>query len=172
MPVETLLAMVLANARSEVETYANQPVIDAVLAVPDHFGPAERKAVESAVQIAGIRPLQLLSAGASAALNYGVFRYKDITEQPQVLLIYDVGATKVQATVVQYLLAKDEEAGGAAVPRLEVIGVGHDTRLGGHFLTLKLRDMLVEAFRKQHPRTEGDIAQSPQAMAKLLRGLR
>lgn len=169
MPVETLLAMVLANARSEVEIYANQPVIDAVIAVPDHFGAAERKAVESAAQIAGIRTLQLLSAGACAALNYGIFRYKDITEQPQILLIYDVGATKVQATVVQYLLVKDEAAGGTEVPKLEVIGVGHDPQMGGHYLTLKLREMLVDAFRKQHPRTDGDIAQSPQAMAKLLR---
>jgi molecular chaperone DnaK (HSP70) len=79
-----MLAMVLANARSEVETYAGQPVKDVVIAVPAHFGPGERQAVETAARIAGLNPLQLLSAGAAAALNYGVFRYKDITQEPQV----------------------------------------------------------------------------------------
>jgi molecular chaperone DnaK (HSP70) len=84
IPVETLLAMVLANARTEVEAYAGQPVKDTVIAVPINFGPSEREAVNTAAQIAGLNLLQLLSSGASAALNYGVFRYKDITEQAQV----------------------------------------------------------------------------------------
>lgn len=170
IPAETMLAMVLANARSEVEAYAGQPVHDAVICVPAHFGLMERQAVEAAAQIAGINLLQQLSAGAAAGLNYGVFRYKDIVEQPQTLLIYDVGSTKIQTTVVQYRLSNEsKENGPTAVPRMEVIGVGFNPELGGHHLTLKLRELLIDAFRKQHPRTDGDITSSPQAMAKLLR---
>lgn len=79
-----MLAMVLAHAGSEVAAYAGQPVKDVVIAVPAHFGQLERKAVETAAKIAGLNPIQLMSAGASAGLNYGVFRYKEITEEPQV----------------------------------------------------------------------------------------
>jgi hypoxia up-regulated 1 len=88
----------------------------------------------------------------------------------QTLLIYDVGSTKIQTTVVQYRLSNEsKENGPTAVPRMEVIGVGFNPELGGHHLTLKLRELLIDAFRKQHPRTDGDITSSPQAMAKLLR---
>jgi molecular chaperone DnaK (HSP70) len=40
-----------------------------------------------------------MSTGSAAALNYGVFRRKDLLkdaeQRPQTLLIYDVGATNV-----------------------------------------------------------------------------
>jgi molecular chaperone DnaK (HSP70) len=52
---------------------------------------------------------------------------------------------------------------------MEVIGFGFNAQLGGHLITLRLRERLVEAFRKQHPNTGDDITTSPQAMAKLLR---
>lgn len=38
---------------------------------------------------------QLLNDGSAAALNYGVFRRKEITEKPMHMLIYDMGAVKV-----------------------------------------------------------------------------
>jgi len=88
LPIETLLAMVLTNARAEVEAYAGNPVKDAVIAIPGFFGISERRAIEAAAKIAGINLIRLLSAGASAALNYGVFHFKDITEQPSVIFIF------------------------------------------------------------------------------------
>jgi len=96
IPVETLLAMVLANARTEVESYAHQPVKDVVISIPIYFGQPERQAIETAAQIAGLNLYQLLTAGAAAGLNYGVFRYKDIIEQPQVnKLIFQHNITNI-----------------------------------------------------------------------------
>uniref|UniRef100_A0A914NH58 Hypoxia up-regulated protein 1 n=1 Tax=Meloidogyne incognita TaxID=6306 RepID=A0A914NH58_MELIC len=196
LPIETLLAMVLTNSRAEVEAYAGNPVKDAVIAIPGFFGISERKAIEAAAKIAGINLIRLLSAGASAALNYGVFHFKDITEHPSTHLIYDVGSTKVQSTLVRLQLyneslqipaqetnstetssaetnktapATTTKTSGEPQPRLEVVGHGFDANLGGLHLTLKVRDYLIEQFRKQHSNLKDDIAENPQAMAKLLK---
>lgn len=199
LPIETLLAMVLTNAHAEVESYAGNPVKDAVIAIPGFFGISERKAIEAAAKIAGINLIRLLSAGAAAALNYGVFHFKDITEEPKTHLIYDVGSTKVQSTLVRLQLYNEslqstetqstnstetssaetnktasattttKTSSGEPQPRLEVVGHGFDANLGGHHLTLKVRDYLVEQFREQHSNLKDDIAENPQAMAKMLK---
>jgi hypoxia up-regulated 1 len=100
-----------------------------------------------------------MSEGAAAALNYGVFRRKDITDKPQNLLIYDVGATKTVATLVEYQLENKE-------PTVKVLGIGFDRTIGGRDFTSKLREHLVNEFKAKH-KTTGDIRENPRAMAKL-----
>jgi hypoxia up-regulated 1 len=100
-----------------------------------------------------------MTDGSAAALNYGVFRRKDITDKPQNLLIYDVGATKTIATLVEYQLEKKD-------PQLKVLGIGFDRTTGGRDVTEKLRSHLVDEFKKKH-KTKGDILENPRAMAKL-----
>ena len=110
-------------------------------------------------------------------------------------MIYDVGSTKVQSTLVRLQLynessqppapetssnetastetnktsATTKSSGGEPQPRLEIVGYGFDASLGGHHLTLKVRDYLLEQFRKQHSGIKDDIAANPQAMAKMLK---
>ncbi|KAH7732346.1 hypoxia up-regulated protein 1 precursor [Aphelenchoides avenae] len=163
--VESLLAMVLWNAKEQTEAHAGQPVKDVVITVPTYFNQAERKAVVLAAEIAGLNLLQLLSDGASAGLNYGVFRRKEITEKAQTLLIYDVGASKTTATIVEYRLAKEKNS-KEQNPVMSTLGVGFDRTLGGQDLTLRLRDHLVAEFEKAH-KTKGKITENPRAMAKM-----
>jgi hypoxia up-regulated 1 len=101
----------------------------------------------------------LISDGAAAALNYGVFRRKDITDKPQNLLVYDIGASKTVATLVEYQLENKE-------PQLKVLGVGFDRTVGGRDITNKLREHLINEFKAKH-KTKGDIRENPRAMAKL-----
>ncbi|KAL3070006.1 hypothetical protein niasHS_017295 [Heterodera schachtii] len=169
MSLECALAMLLWNARQDVDAYAEQPVRDVVITVPSYFGQLERAAVEAAAKIADLNLLQLLGSGTAAGLNYGVFRHKEITEKPQTLLIYDVGSTKTLVTIVQFLLVNDSNEGGSSYPQVETIGVGYDRALGGHHLTLRLRDHLVKEFKKQNASLGADITANPQAMAKLLK---
>jgi hypoxia up-regulated 1 len=75
------------------------------------------------------------------------------------LLIYDVGASKTVATLVEYRLENKE-------PQLKVLGIGFDRTMGGREFTERLRDHLVEEFRKKH-KTKTDITTNPRAMAKL-----
>jgi molecular chaperone DnaK (HSP70) len=60
--VETILAMVLWNAKETTETFAGQPVKDVVITIPAFFNQAERKAVTTAVEIAGLNLLQVCNS--------------------------------------------------------------------------------------------------------------
>lgn len=61
-----------------------QPIKDAVITVPAFFNQAERRAVLQAAQMAGLKVLQLINDNTAVALNYGVFRRKDIDSTPKV----------------------------------------------------------------------------------------
>lgn len=63
-----------------------QPIKDAVITVPAYFNQAERRAVLQAAHIAGLKVLQLINDNTAVALNYGVFRRKDINSTAQVRL--------------------------------------------------------------------------------------
>ncbi|KAI6232774.1 hypothetical protein M3Y99_00988700 [Aphelenchoides fujianensis] len=164
--VETILAMILWNAREQTQAFADQPVKDVVIAVPPYWNQAERTAVATAAKIAGFHLLSLISDGSAAALNYGVFRRKDITEKSQTLLVYDVGATTTTATLVEFVLVEDKNNKKEKMPSVRVLGLGYDRTTGGKDLTDRLRDHLVAEFRKKH-KTSADITTNPRAMAKL-----
>lgn len=61
-----------------------QPIKDAVITVPAFFNQAERRAVLQAAQMAGLKVLQLINDNTAVALNYGVFRRKDIDNTSKV----------------------------------------------------------------------------------------
>ncbi|KAI6231613.1 hypothetical protein M3Y95_00400500 [Aphelenchoides besseyi] len=164
--IETILAMILWNAREQTQAFADQQVKDVVISIPVYFNQAERTAVATAAKIAGFHLLTLISDGSAAALNYGIFRRKDIVEKPQTVLVYDVGSTTTTATLVEYRLVDDKNNKKEKMPALKVLGVGYDRTTGGKDLTDRLRDHLVEEFRAKH-KTSVDITTNPRAMAKL-----
>jgi len=159
--------MLLWNAKEQSEAYAGQPIKDAVITIPAYFNQAERKAVAVAAQISGLNLLQLLTSGSAAGLNYGVFRRKEIKEQAQTLLIYDVGASSTVASIVEYRLIKDKQS-KEQFPVITTLGVGFDRQLGGQELSLRLREHLVSEFKKAF-KTEKPIEDNARAMAKLLK---
>uniref|UniRef100_A0A7E4V2S0 Hypoxia up-regulated protein 1 n=1 Tax=Panagrellus redivivus TaxID=6233 RepID=A0A7E4V2S0_PANRE len=165
--VETLLGMILWNAREQVVAYGKIPVRDIVITVPSYFNQAERQAVITAAKIAGLNVLQLISDSAGAAVNFVFSRRKDITEKAQNVVIYDIGASKTVATVLELKLAKND-ATKAQDPVVAVKGVGYDRTLGGSVLTNRVQDLLIELFNKQH-KTSVDVRTNLRAMAKLLK---
>ncbi|KAK6034502.1 hypothetical protein COOONC_27991 [Cooperia oncophora] len=112
-----------------------------------------------------ILSFKLINGGTAAGLNYGVFRRKEVTDTPQRLLIYDMGAAKTVATLVEYKLAKQKYG---KEPKMTVLGVGFDRFLGGLEMTMRLRDLLVQKFRENYKSKE-DITASQRAMAKLFK---
>ena len=57
--------MQLEKAKQYAETFADQPVKDAVLTVPAYFTQAERRAVLMAAELSGINVLQILGDNAA-----------------------------------------------------------------------------------------------------------
>uniref|UniRef100_K7F5M7 Hypoxia up-regulated protein 1 n=1 Tax=Pelodiscus sinensis TaxID=13735 RepID=K7F5M7_PELSI len=162
---EEILGMVLNYSRALAEDFAEQPVKDAVITVPVYFNQAERRAVLHAAQMADLKVLQLINDNTAVALNYGVFRRKDINATAQNIMFYDMGAGSTVCTIVTYQTVKTKDSG--TQPQLQIRGVGFDRTLGGLEMEHRLRDYLVKLFNKQQP--SKDIRQNLRAMAKLLK---
>lgn len=67
--------------------YTEQQIKDAVITVPAFFNQAERRAVLHAAEMAGLKVLQLINDNTAVALNYGVFRRKDLDSTVKVTFI-------------------------------------------------------------------------------------
>ncbi|XP_026797716.2 hypoxia up-regulated protein 1 isoform X1 [Pangasianodon hypophthalmus] len=163
---EEFLGMVLNYSRGLAEDFAEQIIKDVVITVPAFFNQAERRAVLQAAQMAGLKVLQLINDNTAVALNYGLFRRKDINATAQNVMFYDMGSGSATATIVTYQTVKTKEAG--TQPQLQIRGVGFDRTLGGFEMELRLRDHLAKLFNEQK-KSKKDIKENARAMAKLLK---
>ncbi|CAG5986497.1 unnamed protein product, partial [Menidia menidia] len=124
----------------QVKLYREQqPIKDAVVTVPAFFNQAERRAVLHAAQAAGLKVLQLISDNTAVALNYGIFRRKDIDASAKNVMFYDMGSGSTTATIVTY-----------------------------QTMDLRLRDHLARLFNQQK-KSPKDVRENHRAMAKLLK---
>nr|QQL94691.1 hypoxia up-regulated 1 [Lateolabrax maculatus] len=163
---EELLGMVLNYSCGLAQDFAEQPIKDAVITVPAFFNQAERRAVLQAAQMAGLKVLQLINDNTAVALNYGVFRRKDIDNTAKNVMFYDMGSGSTTATIVSYQTVKTKESG--TQPQLQIRGVGFDRGLGGFEMDLRLRDHLAKLFNAQK-KSKKDVRENNRAMAKLLK---
>uniref|UniRef100_A0A673MQ67 Hypoxia up-regulated protein 1 n=1 Tax=Sinocyclocheilus rhinocerous TaxID=307959 RepID=A0A673MQ67_9TELE len=163
---EELLGMILNYSRGLAQDFAEQLIKDAVITVPAYFNQAERRAVLQAAHIAGLKVLQLINDNTAVALNYGVFRRKDINSTAQNIMFYDMGSGSTTATIVTYQTVKTKESG--TQPQLQIRGVGFDRTLGGFEMELRLRDHLAKLFNEQK-KSKKDVRENLRAMAKLLK---
>lgn len=81
-----------ASGRTRSLPLAEQPIKDVVITVPAFFNQAERRAVLHAAAMADLKVLQLINDNTAVALNYGVFRRKDINATAQVPVLGVRGA--------------------------------------------------------------------------------
>lgn len=163
---EELLGMMLNYSRVLAQDFAEQPIKDVVITVPAFFNQAERRAVLQAAQMAGLKVLQLINDNTAVALNYGVFRRKDIDNNAKNVMFYDMGSGSTTATIVTYQTVKTKESG--TQPQLQIRGVGFDRDLGGFEMDLRLRDHLAKLFNEQK-KSKKDVRENHRAMAKLLK---
>uniref|UniRef100_A0A3B4XKR5 Hypoxia up-regulated protein 1 n=1 Tax=Seriola lalandi dorsalis TaxID=1841481 RepID=A0A3B4XKR5_SERLL len=163
---EELLGMMLNYSRVLAQDFAEQPIKDAVITIPAFFNQAERRAVLQAAQMAGLKVLQLINDNTAVALNYGVFRRKDIDNTAKNVMFYDMGSGSTTATIVTYQTVKTKESG--TQPQLQIRGVGFDRGLGGFEMDLRLRDHLAKLFNEQK-KSKKDVRENHRAMAKLLK---
>ncbi|KAJ2951584.1 hypothetical protein O0L34_g13736 [Tuta absoluta] len=164
---EELVAQLLAKAKEFSEISHGYPISECVITVPGYFNQAERRAMREAAALAGLNVLQLINDYTAIAINYGIFRRKEINESSWYALFFDMGSSSTKAALVEYKTVRIKDKGFVeTVPQLQVLGVGYDRTLGGHEMTLRLRDHLIKAWRAQGG---GDVRASPRAMEKLLR---
>ncbi|XP_014608024.1 PREDICTED: hypoxia up-regulated protein 1 [Polistes canadensis] len=166
---EELLAQILHKGKEFAEFSAGQKVNEAVITVPGYFNQAERRALLQAAELAKIKVLQLINDYTAVALNYGIFRRKEINDSVQYVMFYDMGASSTTATVVSYQNVKTKEKGFVETnPHVNILGVGYDRTLGGLEMQIRLQNYLAKEFDALN-KTPNSVFNSPRAMAKLFK---
>eukprot|EP00095_Tigriopus_kingsejongensis_P002234 snap_masked-scaffold133_size323035-processed-gene-1.2 protein:Tk02234 transcript:snap_masked-scaffold133_size323035-processed-gene-1.2-mRNA-1 annotation:"hypothetical protein D910_11801" len=165
--IEELVAMILENAKATGEMYTEQKIKDAVLAIPVFFNQAERRALMEAASLANLQVLQLITEPMSVALNYGMFRRKEINGTARNLMFYDMGAQHTTVSIASFQVIKTKERGFSEThPQAQVLGVGYNRNLGGKSLQIKLRDHLADKFNELK-KTKTNVWTVPRAIAKI-----
>lgn len=177
--VEELLAMELRNLRGNAEALAGggSSVQDAVITVPAFYTAEERRAVELAADLAGLRVLALISDGLAVGLNYATSRnFPSVNDggNPEYHLVYDMGAGATRATILRFQgrTVKDIGKFNKTINEVTVLGTAYDRQLGGDALNGLIVDDMVDRFvetkkLKALGTTSDHIKEHGKTMAKL-----
>lgn len=148
--VEELLAMELQNIKANAEALVgkNNFATDTVVTYPAFYTAEEKRAVQLAADLAGLRVLGLISDGQAVGLNYATTRAFDAKKsdaKPEYHVVYDMGAGSTTATVLKFhgKIVKGPGKKNSTVQEVQVLGVGYDRFLGGDALNdLIVQDMI------------------------------
>lgn len=177
--VEELLAMELQSIQKNAELTAGDDSIvrSVVLTVPPFYTAAEKRAVRTAAELAGLKVLSLVSDGLAVGLNYATSRqFPNINEgaKPEYHMVFDMGAGSTKATVMKFLSRSVKDFGkfNKTIQEIQVMGTGWDRTLGGDALNYLILDDMISQFveskgaQKASVTAEGVRAHG-RAMAKL-----
>ncbi|WYZ36788.1 hypothetical protein EsH8_II_000294 [Colletotrichum jinshuiense] len=156
--VEELLAMELQSIQKNAESAAGAgtAVRTMVLTVPPYFTIEEKRAIQIAADLAGIKVLGLIGDGLAVGLNYATSRqFPNINdgEKPEYHLVFDMGAGSTKATVMKFQgrTVKDIGKFNKTVQEVAVLGSGWDRTLGGDALNSLIVDDMVAQFVESKP---------------------
>ncbi|KAL2160760.1 hypothetical protein VTH06DRAFT_957 [Thermothelomyces fergusii] len=179
--VEELLAMELQSIRENAEALAGSgsSVRSAVLTVPVYYTAEERRAVELAAELAGLKVLSLISDGMAVGLHYATSRqFPNVNEggKPEHHMVFDMGAGSTKATVLRFQSRTVKDVGkfNKTVQEVQALGSGWDRTLGGDELNYLIVDDMIAQFaaspKAKAAGVEADVVKSHgRAVAKLIR---
>ncbi|KAL6908961.1 Hsp70 domain-containing protein [Trichoderma evansii] len=151
--VEELLAMELQSIQKNAEVTAggDSAVRSIVLTVPPFYTTEEKRALQMAAELAGLKVLTLISDGLSVGLNYATSRqFPNINEgaKPEYHMIFDMGAGSTTASVMRFQSRNVKDVGkfNKTVQEIQVLGSGWDRTLGGDSLNSLIVDDMVNQF--------------------------
>ncbi|KAI9904614.1 hypothetical protein N3K66_001143 [Trichothecium roseum] len=177
--VEELLAMELQSVQKSAEIAAGDDttVKSIVLTVPPFYTTEEKRAVQSAAELAGLKVLSLISDGLAVGLNYATSRqFPNINEgaKPEYHMVFDMGAGSTKATVMKFQSRSVKDIGkfNKTVQEVQVLGSGWDRTLGGDALNNLIIDDMITQFveskgAQKVSATLGGVKAHGRAMAKL-----
>lgn len=163
--VEELLAMELQSIQKNAEVAAGDGSIirSIVLTVPPFYTIDEKRAVQTAAELAGLKVLGLLSDGLAVGLNYATTReFPNVSNgsKPEYNIIFDMGAGSTKATVLKFQgrTIKDIGKFNKTVQEVHVVGAGWDRTLGGDALNYLLVDDMVKKFVESKAAQKASVA--------------
>ncbi|GAB5359168.1 hypothetical protein AAMO2058_000521600 [Amorphochlora amoebiformis] len=168
--IEQLIAMNLEHIKKICETDAEEPVVDAVISVPNNWNADQRRAMITAGELAGLNILSLVNENTAAAIQYGIdLNYK--TNTSETVAIYNMGDSLTQVSVIKYSsYSKKRGLSNKTIGQLEVLSTATTPLLGGDAFDRVITNYLVGSFNelaKSKGHKDYDIRQRGRPMAKL-----
>ena len=147
---EELLSMIFEMVKKMSDAYGHTNVRDCVVTIPPSFTRSQRILLMQVAQSAGLNVLGFLHENSAAALYYGIDRTDN--ETAHLALFYNLGATRVQVSVVRYTANELNVTGvgNKTVEHIEVLSHAWDDNLGGSVFDGLLAEHIAAAFEKQH----------------------
>ncbi|KAF4986624.1 hypothetical protein FGRMN_10760 [Fusarium graminum] len=163
--VEELLAMQLQSVQKNAEVTAGDGTIvrSIVMTIPPFYTIDEKRAVQTAAELAGLKVLGLLSDGLAVGLNYATTReFPNVSNgsKPEHNIIFDMGAGSTKATVMKFQgrTIKDIGKFNKTVQEVQVLGAGWDRTLGGDSLNNLILDDMVKQFVESKAAQRASVA--------------
>ncbi|ERF72542.1 hypothetical protein EPUS_02824 [Endocarpon pusillum Z07020] len=151
--LEELLAMELKNIKANADVTAGQgaDITDVVLTVPAFYTAEEKRALELAADLAGLRVLGLISDGLAVGVNYATSRtFPSISDgaAPEYHLVYDMGAGSTTATLLRFQgrTVKDIGKRNKTIQEVQVVSSNWKKDLGGDAWNQLIVDDMVASF--------------------------
>lgn len=151
--VEEILAMELQSIQKNAEALAGKGsrIRDLIITVPPFYTVEEKRAVELAADLAGLRIVELISDGLAVGLNYATSRtFPSINEggKPETHMVFDMGAGSTKATILKFQgrTVKDVGKYNKTIQEVRVLGSGWDRTLGGDALNSVIVDDMIYQF--------------------------
>ena len=150
--VEELLAMQLQSIKRNAEALAgaDTTVRSVVITVPPFYTIEEKRAIQLAADLAGLRVLSLISDGLAVGLNYATSRtFPNVKGgKPEHHMVFDMGAGSTKATIMRFQSRTVKDVGkyNKTVQEVQVLGSGWDRTLGGDTLNSLIVDDMVAKF--------------------------
>ncbi|KAF2816269.1 heat shock protein 70-like protein-like protein [Mytilinidion resinicola] len=151
--VEELLAMELQNVRDNAVAMAGKgnDVSEVVFTIPPFYTADEKRALEAAANLAGLKVLGLVSDGLAVGIQYATSRtFPSVSEggKPEYHMVFDMGAGSTKATVLKFQgrTVKDVGRFNKTIQEVIVLGTGWDRTLGGDSLNGIVMDDMVQQF--------------------------
>lgn len=151
--VEELLAMELQSIQKNAESAAGDgsTVRSAVFTIPPFYTAEERRALQSAAELAGFKVLGMVSDGLSVGLNYATSRqFPNLNEgaKPEYHMVFDMGAGSTKASIMKFQSRTVKDVGkfNKTVQEVQVLGSGWDRTLGGDALNSLIVDDMISQF--------------------------
>ena len=146
---EEVSALILRETQVLAKLKTGKPPTKVVIAVPAFFNNLQRKATQLAAEIAGLNCIRFVNEPTAAAI---AFQYKNQLKDG-VCLVYDFGGGTLDVSILRI-----------AGPKIEVLGVGGDTNLGGDDIDNALTNEMKRRFKQK---TKLDIDNNAQVNALL-----
>ncbi len=128
---------------------ANDSVKDVVITCPAYFGMNERKATQTAGELAGLNVLNIINEPTAAAISYGVSG----SEKNETVLVYDLGGGTFDITVMN-ISGSD----------ISVVCTGGDDQLGGKDWDEALMTYVINRYEEEYG---VDLSEDPEIVGGL-----